>query len=60
MSSSNIQCRQCGHTLAKRNHHGVVKFMVGIRVEMLRDGQVRAHCPCGSHRVILPTERRAA
>lgn len=60
MSSSAIQCRHCGNTLAKRNHHGVVKFMVGIRIEMLRDGRVRAWCPCNASRVMVPTESKAA
>ena len=60
MATNAIECRKCSHTLAKRNHNGVVKFMVGIRVEMLADGRVVAWCPCGASRVMVPSEKRAA
>ena len=61
MSTSSIECRECGNVVAKRHHSGRVNFEVGIRVVLLKDGRVQAVCPCGGTRVIVSdSQRRAA
>ena len=60
MSSSNIECRECGSVVARRHHTGNVRFEAGVRVVLLRDGRVQAECPCGGTRVIVSDSQRKA
>lgn len=60
MSTSSIECRDCGNVVAKRHHTGNVRFEVGVRVVLLKDGRVQAECPCGSTRVIVSDSQRKA
>ena len=60
MSSNAIECRECGHIVARKHHNGVIRTEAGIRTLWLVDGRTVAVCPCGRRVPVVQRETRKA